>query len=86
MGSKHFDRHGLPRASNYTYAREKLFYYSDGTLKYQCGHVDADAAETDDDWDCFKFVWSSGNMTDKEGPLQGAVNTEAAVTALTWNI
>lgn len=76
----------VPAIEEFYFAREKLYYYSDGTLKYKCGHTNADAAETATTWSVWKFVWTAGNMTDKEGPLNGAVNTEAAVNALAWNI
>lgn len=67
------------------YAREK-YYYSSGMPIYICKNTDVDANETDTDWLIWKLNWTSGNMTEKEGPRTGRVDTQVQVAALAWNI
>ena len=66
------------------YARMKTYAHSSGRIKYLCKNTDIDAGETDTDWFCWKFTDAA--LPDKEGPRSGAVNTEAAIDALSWNI
>ncbi|MFH2075533.1 MAG: hypothetical protein ABIJ57_09335 [Pseudomonadota bacterium] len=68
------------------FARKKFFYYADGSIKYLCGNTSSTAAETDDDWECSKYVWTAGQVTEWQGWLNGAVDLEATVNALAWTI
>lgn len=69
---------------NEYYPRMKSYNYSSGRVKYICHNTDIDAAETDTDWSIFKYVDS--DAMEYEGPRTGAVNTEAAIDGLSWNI
>ena len=66
------------------YQRGKTYTHASGRVKYVCRNTDIDANETDTDWFCWKFTDAA--LPDKEGPRSGAVNTEAAIDALSWNI
>ena len=66
------------------YPRHKFYYNVDGNPTYVCYHRNIDAAETDTDWIVYKHVWSGDNMTDREGPRLGAVDSEPS--GLNWNI
>jgi len=66
------------------HSRMKTYSYANGNIKYVCNNEDIDANETDTDWLCWKFT--DADIPDKEGPRAGAVNTEAAVNTLSWNI
>lgn len=70
--------------ANQYYLRMKPFSYASGRIKYICKNTDIDANETDTDWFCWKFTDAS--PPEHEGPRQGAVNNEAAVNGLSWNI
>ena len=70
--------------ANQYYLRMKPYSYASGRIKYLCRNTDIDAGETDIDWFCWKFTDAS--PPEHEGPRQGAVNNEAAVNALSWNI
>ena len=63
--------------------RTKLFY-SGNNVEYVCYNTDIDANETDTDWYIWKLVYTGNNMTEKEGPRQGAVNVTPS--GLPWNI
>jgi hypothetical protein len=71
--------------TNQYYKREKYFY-SSGLPIYECKNTDVDANETDTDWLIWKMNWSGGNMTTREGPRTGRVDTQAQVAGLAWNI
>lgn len=66
------------------YKRMKSYAYGSTRIKYVCKNTDIDANETDTDWFCWKYTDAAAPET--EGPRQGAVNTEAAVNGLSWNI
>ena len=66
------------------YQRTMFYAYSSGRVKYKCKHVDIDANTTDADWDIWKY--SDDDFPNDEGPRIGAVNTEAVINALSWNI
>ena len=66
------------------YSRMKTYSHASGNIKYVCNNTDIDANETDTDWLCWKYTDVA--IPDKEGPRVGAVNTEAAVNGLSWNI
>jgi len=66
------------------YKRTKTYNYASGKMKYFCRNTDVDASETDTDWYITKFLDS--DVYGDEGPRTGAVNTEAAINALSWNI
>lgn len=70
-------------AADFYYPRVKL-YYTGNNVEYVCKNIDIDALETATDWYCWKLVYSGNNMTDKEGPRQGAV--DSAPSGLGWNI
>lgn len=70
--------------ANQYYKRMKPFSYASGRVKYICRNTDIGAGETDTDWFCWKFTDAS--PPESEGPLEGAVNSEAAVNGLGWNI
>lgn len=70
-------------AADFYYPRVKL-YYTGNNVEYVCKNTDIDALETATDWYCWKLVYAGNNMTDKEGPRQGAV--DSAPTGLGWNI
>ncbi len=72
-------------AADFYFQRVKIYYDGSNNAEYVCKNTDIDANETDTDWYCWKLVYDgSNNMTDKEGPRQGAVNV--APTGLGWNI
>ena len=66
------------------YKRLKTYSYASGRIKYSCQNTDIDANETDTDWFCRKFT--DADPPESEGPREGAVNSEAVVNALGWNI
>jgi len=66
------------------YPRMKVFNYGSGRIKYICKNTNIDANETDTDWLIWKFTDS--DEFDREGPRSGAVNTEAVIDGLSWNI
>lgn len=71
--------------SDFYWQRVKVYYDVSDNAEYVCKNTDIDANETDTDWYCWKLVYDgNSNMTDKEGPRQGAVNV--APTGLGWNI
>jgi hypothetical protein len=70
--------------ANHYYVRMKPYSYSSGRIKYICRNTDIDANETDTDWFCWKYTDAS--PPEHEGPREGAVNNEAAVNGLSWNI
>lgn len=66
------------------YQRMKPYAWSSGRPKYICKNTDIDALETDTDWEIWKYT--DAELPEIEGPRTGAVNTEAAINALSWNI
>lgn len=67
--------------------RVKNYYYSDGNGKYTCENSNLDAATTDENWKIYKDTYdANGNPDETEGPRVGAVNSEAVINALPWNI
>lgn len=63
--------------------RRKQYNWSNGNPKYIAYHFDIDANETDTNWEITKY---SSDTLEDEGPRLGAVNTEAVINALDWNI
>ena len=66
------------------YKRLKLYNYASDRVKYVCKNTDIDANETDADWSIWKCT--DADALAKEGPRSGAVDTEAGIDALGWNI
>ena len=63
--------------------RRVQYNWSNGNPKYLAYNTDIDAATTDLDWEITKFT---EDILADEGPLFGAVNSEAVINALAWNI
>ncbi len=70
--------------SRYPRGRTKPYTYASGRVKYIGRNTDIDAGETDTDWDIWKY--EDAGIPEIEWPRTGAVNTEAAINALSWNI
>ena len=70
--------------NDHYYQRMKPYSYASGNIKYLCKNTDIDANETDTDWLIWKFT--DADIPEKEGPRTGAVNTEAGIDGLGWNI
>ena len=68
--------------ANTYWKRSKPYIHASGRLKYYCKNTDIDANETDTDWWIWKY--SDDAIPGSEGPRLGAVNTEAAINALSW--
>ena len=68
--------------ANTYWKRSKPYIHASGRLKYYCKNTDIDANETDTDWWIWKY--SDDAIPGTEGPRLGAVNTEAAINALSW--
>ena len=83
MKYKDWNGRDIPAIEKFYYQRDKFYPYSSGRVKYECRNEDVDAAETDTDWEVWKY--SDADLPTIEGPREGAVNTEAVVNALSWN-
>jgi len=70
--------------ADHYYQRMKPYTHASGRVKYVCKNTDIDAAEADTDWLCWKFTDAA--IPEKEGPRLGAVDAEATVDGLAWNI
>lgn len=68
--------------SDFYWQRSK-FYYSGNNITYVCYNTDIDANETDTDWYIWKLTYTGSNVQTKEGPRQGAVDSEPS--GLAWN-
>ena len=68
------------------YSRKKRFYNPDGTVKYLCVHTLESVLETTTSWEIAKFTYANGLVGEWQGWLQGAVNSESVINALSWNI
>lgn len=68
------------------FQRKRTYYYGDGLSKYDCYHNISGVPETEPLWFIWKNVYENGLLVKREGPLNGAVNTEAVIAALAWNI
>ena len=70
--------------SGLTRERRRVQYnWSNGNPKYLSYNANVDAVETDIDWEITKFT---EDILKEQGPLLGAVNSEAVINALTWDI
>lgn len=65
-------------------ARTRLFYYTDGRVKYECWNLKSNILNTSNDWLITKTIY--GENTEETQVLQGAVNTETVINALAWSI
>lgn len=66
------------------YKRMKPYAWASARPKYIARNTDIDALEIDADWSIWKYT--DADLPEIEGPRTGAVNTEAAINALAWNI
>jgi hypothetical protein len=69
--------------NNGVYRRYKRYDWANGNPKFEAFHSTIGVAETETDWEIWKYTTDGMK---EEGPIQGAVNTEAAIAALAWNI
>lgn len=60
------------------------YAYASDRIKYLCKNTDIDANSTDADWKIWKY--SDSDLPAMEGPRIGAINTEAVIDSLAWNI
>ncbi len=89
MGGKKID--GVSRLaeiaellSDHFFHRMKPYEWPSTRPKYICKNKDSEALETSADWLIWKYT--DADLPEIEGPRIGAVNTEAAINALPWNI
>ena len=63
--------------------RHKQYFWANGRLKFDCWNSNVNAATTDTDWEIHKYT-SDGE--EDEAYHFGAVNSEAVINVLPWNI
>ena len=63
--------------------RRVQYNWSNGNPKYLAYNVNSDAVETDTDWEITKYT---EDVLKQQGPFRGAVNSEAVINALSWDI
>ena len=63
--------------------RRVQYNWSNDNPKFQCWNANVDANETDIDWEITKYT---SDILKEQGPFVGAVNSEAVINALSWDI
>lgn len=84
VNRRSFDHNIYDAPTSHRRERRRVQYnYSNGSPKYIAYHPKRNAAETDTDWEIIKYT---SDVLKDDGPIQGAVNTEAVINALSWNV
>ena len=77
MTSGYFEKHALIQ-SNGLWGRSLYYYGTDG-IEYICRHIEKGTASSAGGWYIWKYIYSSGNLEDVQGPLRGTADGRAAL-------
>ncbi len=87
MAARGTDRYtGTNKVMTELHDREVFYYYASSLIKYRATHPLHTAKKAEAGWHIRKYAYDVNDFITDSDSLEGAVNSEAVINALDWEI
>lgn len=77
---------GTSKVNTEVHDREVIYYNVSSLVKYRATHPSHNASKSEASWQIRKYVYDVNSLITDIDRLEGAVNSEAVINALDWEI